>query len=82
MALVKLRPKNQITLPGKVVTLVGLKEGDFLDVTAEGDRIVIAAQEIRDRGASYTMSDLLGAAPGLYGSVDEVDAEISGGRTE
>jgi len=82
MPLVRLRPKNQITLPGKVVTLVGLEEGDLLNVTAAGDRIVIAAQEIRDRGASYTMSDLLGAASGLYRSADDIDAEISGGRTE
>lgn len=82
MALVKLRPKNQITLPGKVVSLIGLKEGDFLNVTAEGDRIVIAAQEIRDRGASYSMSELLGAASGLYRSADEVEAEILASRTE
>ena len=82
MALVKLRPRNQITLPGKVVSRVGLKEGDFLNVTAEGDRIVIAAQEIRNRGASYSMSDLLGAASGLYRSADEVDEEVLASRSE
>ena len=32
MHMVKLRSKNQITLPGKVVALAGLKEGDFLNV--------------------------------------------------
>ena len=32
MHMVKLRSKNQITLPGKVVALTGLKEGDFLNV--------------------------------------------------
>ena len=82
MHLVKLRSKNQITLPGKVVALAGLKEGDFLNVTADGARIVITAQEIRERGAGYAMSDLLGAASGIYGSVEEIDAEIAGGRTE
>lgn len=82
MALVRLRPKNQITLPGKVVACAGLKEGDFLDVTAQGARIVITAQELRDRNAGYTMSDLLGAASGLYHSVEEIDAEIAQSRDE
>ena len=82
MALVRLRPKNQITLPGKEVALAGLKEGDFLDVAAEGARIVITAQELRDRGAGYTMSDLLGAASGIYRSVEEIDTEIADSRTE
>ena len=82
MHMVKLRSKNQITLPGKVVTLAGLKEGDFLNVTAEGTRIVITAREIRERDAGYTMSDLLGAASGIYDSAEDVDAEIADGRTE
>ena len=82
MALVRLRPKNQITLPGKVVALAGLQEGDFLDVTADGARIVITAQELRDRSAGYAMSDLLGAASGLYRSVEEIDTEIAHSRTE
>lgn len=82
MALVRLRPKNQITLPGKVVALAGLKEGDFLDVRADGARIVITAQELRDRNAGYTLPDLLGAASGIYASVEEIDAEIASGRTE
>ena len=82
MHMVKLRSKNQVTLPGKVVALTGLKEGDCLNVTAEGTRIVITAQEIRERGASYTMSDLLGAASGIYDSAEDVDAEIADGRTE
>ena len=78
--MVKLRSKNRITLPGKVVALAGLKEGDFLNVTADGTRIVITAQEIRERGAGYTMSDLLGAASGIYDSAAEIDAEIADGR--
>lgn len=82
MALVRLRPKNQITLPGKVVALAGLKEGDFLDVTSDGARIVITAQELRDRSAGYTMSDLMGAASGIYRSAEDIDAEIDSGRRE
>ena len=82
MHMVKLRSKNQITLPGKVVALAGLKEGDLLNVAADGTRIVITAQEVQERGAGYTMSDLLGAASGIYDSVEEIDAEIAGSRAE
>ena len=65
-----------------MVALAGLKEGDLLDVSADGARVVITAQEVRKRGADYTMSDLLGAASGIYGSVEEIDAEISHSRAE
>ena len=58
--MVKLRPKNQITLPGKVVALAGLKEGDFLSVTADGARIVITAQEVRERGARLSEISCVG----------------------
>ena len=64
------------------LALAGLKEGDLLNVAADGTRIVITPQEVRERGAGYTMTDLLGAASGVYGSVEEIDAEIAGGRAE
>ena len=82
MHMVKLHSRNRITLPGRVVALAGLTEGDFLNVTAEGTRIVITPQEIRERGAGCTMSELLGAASGIYGSAEEIDAEIARGRAE
>ena len=82
MAVVRLRPKNQITLPSEVVDCAGLKEGDWLEVTADGSRIVIIARRLRDGDAGYPMSDLLEAASGLYRSVDEVDAEIARSRNE
>ena len=80
MPLVRLRAKNQITLPAKVATMIGAKEGDILQITTDGDRLVIAAQELRERGRTYEMYDLLGAASGLYESVDDIDAEIADGR--
>lgn len=82
MQITRLRAKNQITLPANVVAALGLREGDILRVAAEQDRVVITAQEIRDRGRTYTMSDLLGAASGLYDSVAEIDAEIDASRAE
>ena len=82
MQITKLRAKNQITLPAKVVATAGLKQGDILHVATEQDRIIITARELRARGRTYTMSDLLGAASGLYDSADDIDAEIADGRAE
>ena len=82
MQITRLRAKNQITLPASVVATAGLKQGDILHVAAEQDRVIITARELRARGRTYTMSDLLGAASGLYESADDVDAEIAAGRTE
>ena len=82
MQITRLRARNQITLPASIVAALGFKQGDILSVTAEQDRIIITAREPRDRGRTYTMSDLLGAASGLYESADEVEAEIAAGRTE
>lgn len=82
MQVTKLRAKNQITLPASIVTALGLKEGDILRVAADQDRVIITAQELRDRGRTYSMSDLLGVASGLYESVADVDAEIAASRAE
>ena len=82
MQVTRLRAKNQITLPAKVVAAIGLRQGDLLRVTADHGRVIITAQEVRDRGRTYTMSDLLGAASGLYRSVSEVDAEVEASRAE
>ena len=82
MQVTRLRAKNQVTLPAAVVAAVGIKEGDILRVVTEGDRVVITAQELRDRGRTYTISDLFGAAAGLYDSVDDIDAEIDAARAE
>ena len=78
----KLRAKNQITLPASVVAAAGLRQGDLLRIAADRDRVIITAQELRERGRTYTMSDLLGAASGLYDSVADIDAEIAAGRAE
>ena len=82
MQATKLRARNQITLPATIVAAAGLKEGDILRIAADRDRVIITAQELHARGRTYTMSELLGAAPGLYESVADVDTEIASGRAE
>lgn len=80
MQITRLRAKNQITLPASIVKAIGLRQGDILHIAAEQDRVIITAQEIRERGRTYAMSDWLGAAPGLYDSAAEIDAEIEASR--
>ena len=82
MPLVQLRPKNQVTLPAEVLRKAGIQPGDYLEVTANEAQVIITAKEIRDRSRSYKMTDLLGAAKGLYQSAEEVDQEIDHSRTE
>lgn len=81
MPLVRLRAKNQITLPAQALDAIGAREGDILEVGAEGARLVITAKERRDRGRTYSMTDLLGSASSLYESADDIDREIAGGRS-
>ena len=82
MQITRLRAKNQITLPASVVAVAGLKQGDILHVAAEQDLAITTARELRDRRRTYTMSDLLGAASGLYKSAADIDAGIAAGRAE
>ncbi len=58
---------------GQDVPMTGANKGDAAPTPVDGARL---------QQRTVGMSDLLGAAPGLYGSVDEVDAEIARGREE
>jgi len=41
MSLIQVREKAQITIPSKIRKELGIKKGDYLEVTKEDDRIVI-----------------------------------------
>ena len=76
------RPRaNRIGLGVDDVVVVGPEAGDLVYVADDQDR-VITTRELRDRRRTYTMSDLLGAAAGLYDSADDIDAEIAAGRID
>jgi AbrB family looped-hinge helix DNA binding protein len=49
MSIVKIKEKGQVTLPAKIRERRGLRVGDYLDVQAEGDRIVLIPQEVAPR---------------------------------
>lgn len=42
MPAVRIGPKHQVTIPKEVFEALGLTEGDFLDASAQGGRIVLA----------------------------------------
>ncbi|MBS3968448.1 MAG: AbrB/MazE/SpoVT family DNA-binding domain-containing protein [Truepera sp.] len=46
MPLVRVKGKYQITIPAKVRDALALAEGDLLDMTVEGSRIVLVPQEV------------------------------------
>ena len=82
MHIFRLRAKNRINPPASVAAAAGVKQGDIGRLSPEQDHVVLTARKPLDRGRTYKMADLLGAASGLYESAGDVDAEIAAGRAE
>lgn len=71
---VRLRPKNQITLPQEVVQELDLRSGDELVVSIDKNRPgTILLRALRQ---SYS-----GVATGLYGAHDEISAYVQAERS-
>ena len=66
--------KNQITLPAQLLRELGLGPGDRLAVTRDGGRLVLRARP-KDWVEHYA-----GSLGGLWGSAEDIDAEIREGR--
>ena len=49
MPLVKIKDKGQVTLPAKIRERLGLDVGDYVEVTEEGNRIVLIPQAVAPR---------------------------------
>lgn len=73
----QIRPKNQITLPQRLVTHVGLKEGDFLDF-----EVVSTAQKV-EPGVIILRTKRLTEAPAPAEPIPAVrdDQEFPGVKT-
>ncbi|MCP5008254.1 MAG: AbrB/MazE/SpoVT family DNA-binding domain-containing protein [Planctomycetes bacterium] len=54
MSLVKVKNKFQITIPTKVRNEMHIKEGDFLEIKAKGETIVIKPKALVDRGSTLS----------------------------
>ena len=48
MPIVKVRTNRQVTIPKVIFDELGLREGDFVEVTLQGDRIVIIPKRLVD----------------------------------
>jgi antitoxin PrlF len=57
MALTKVRPKGQITLPDGVRKAVRLAEGDYLEVSVERGAIVMRPKKLIDADQAWFWSD-------------------------
>jgi len=56
MPLVQVREKAQITIPSKIRKALGIKEGDYLEVEAEGNKIVLIPKILIDKAEAVTLS--------------------------
>jgi len=56
MPLVQVREKAQITLPSKVRKALGIKEGDYLEVEVEDNKIVLIPKILLDKAEAVTLS--------------------------
>jgi len=49
MPLARVKHKGQVTIPADIRAEIGLDEGDYVEVTTEGSRVVLTPKEIVDR---------------------------------
>lgn len=66
---VKLRPKNQLTLPEAIAERLGVEPGDRLVITIDEEKP--NKMEVRPLRRSY-----LGILKGVYGSPEEIEAYL------
>lgn len=49
MPLARVKQKGQVTIPANIREELGLHEGDYVEVTTEGSRVVLTPQQIAPR---------------------------------
>jgi len=53
MAVTRVGPKHQITIPQEVFEQMGLQQGDFLEVQMRGDSLVLVPQKLIPRDQAW-----------------------------
>ena len=56
MSLIQVREKAQITIPSKIRKALGIKEGDYLEVEVEDNKIVFVPEVLIDKAEPVTLS--------------------------
>jgi AbrB family looped-hinge helix DNA binding protein len=89
MPLIRVKDKAQITLPVKVRRALNIHEGDYLEVSVEGEKVVLRPQTVLDRVPEVTLSaageqaldegleDVRAGRVKAHGSMDELLAELA-----
>ena len=54
MPIVKVRMNRQVTIPKAIFDELGLKEGDYVEVTLQGGRIIITPKRLVDLEETLT----------------------------
>lgn len=57
MPIVKVKQKAQITLPASFRKVLGIKEGDYLNVEIEHNKATLTPQTIMDKVPAVTLSE-------------------------
>ncbi len=70
---VRLRARNQLTLPASITTRLGLSPGNDLVIKVSDDQPLVA--EIRPLRRTYA-----GVAAGIFGTPEDVHAYVQGER--
>jgi AbrB family looped-hinge helix DNA binding protein len=81
MSLAKMKQKGQVTIPAGIREQIGLHEGDYVEVTKEGNRVVLTPKEVVDRDPATAAAIAEGLANARAGrlspafeTVEEIEA--------
>lgn len=78
MALIKVKERFQVTIPAPIRKKLGLKVGDYLEIKASGDCIVLKPVAVVDRRrgeALEKLEDVLERVRGQLGEIPEEEVE-------
>lgn len=82
MALTKIGPKYQVTIPKATREAVGLSVGDLVAATATKDGVLLRPQAVVDRSALVALQKQAKRSGKHKLSLREINAEITAARIE
>ena len=82
MALTKIGPKYQVTIPKATREAAGLSVGDFVEATATKDGVLLRPQAVVDKSALVALQKQAKRGGKSKLSRREINAEITAARAE
>jgi len=72
MPIVKIRTNRQVTIPKKIFEELGLKEGEYVEVTRRGKTVVLTPKTLIDKDLEEALEDIeKGRVIGPFSDADE-----------